>query len=71
MEYCKEKLNFEGLKSLIESITKQLWPQLLIASWDISYHIKRKKKCPSKTNGNIPPIPPIQNKSGSLYCLLQ
>ena len=43
MQYCKEKLNFEGLKSLIESITKQLWPQLLIASWDISYHIKRKK----------------------------
>ena len=37
------RLNFEGLKSLIESITKQLWPQLIIASWDISYHIKRKK----------------------------
>ena len=43
-QYCKGKLNFEGLKSLIESITKQLWPQLLIASWDISYQIKRKKK---------------------------
>ena len=43
MQYCKEKLNFEGLKSLIESITKQLWPQLQIASWDVSYHIKIKK----------------------------
>ena len=43
MQYCKEKLNFEGLKSLIESITEQLWPQMLIASWDISYYIKRKK----------------------------
>ena len=67
IQYYKEKLNFEGLKSLIESITKQLWPQLLIASWNISYHIKR-KKC---TNGNITPIPSFQNKSSLLYCLLQ
>ena len=42
-QYCKGKLNFEGLKSHIESITKQLWPQMLIASWDISYHINIKK----------------------------